>query len=317
MSRIARYCPIILALWLGLALTATAQDPLFSQFYANPLHLNPAFAGTANCPRVALNYRNQWPAITGGYATYSASYDKHSPLLNGGLGIHVMNDRQGQGVINTTSVNGMYAYQMKPNRNWSVRAGFQASYFQRSIDWNQLRFGDQIHDRYGFIYQTSEIPGQNTQIGIDFSTGFVAYSDIYYIGAAVHHLTEPELSGQSQLPRKYTAHAGAAIPLSDSRQTAVLSPNVIYQLQGTAQQLNLGLYLSNGPIVGGLWYRHRDAFIAMIGVHSGPMKIGYSYDITISQLTVGSGGAHEVSCHWAFPCRKRPKKHQIPPCPDF
>ena len=28
-----------------------AQDPQFSQFYANPLYLNPAFAGTARCPR--------------------------------------------------------------------------------------------------------------------------------------------------------------------------------------------------------------------------------------------------------------------------
>ena len=39
---------------------AFAQDPSFTQFYANPLYLNPAFAGTARCPRLNLNYRNQW-----------------------------------------------------------------------------------------------------------------------------------------------------------------------------------------------------------------------------------------------------------------
>ena len=54
-----------------------AQDPEFTQFYANPLYLNPAFAGTARCPRVNLNYRNQWPGISGTYVTYSASYDQH------------------------------------------------------------------------------------------------------------------------------------------------------------------------------------------------------------------------------------------------
>ena len=37
-----------------------AQDPLFTQFYANPLYLNPALAGAARCPRINLNYRNQW-----------------------------------------------------------------------------------------------------------------------------------------------------------------------------------------------------------------------------------------------------------------
>ncbi|WP_343789462.1 type IX secretion system membrane protein PorP/SprF, partial [Wandonia haliotis] len=51
-----------------------AQDPIFTQFYANPLYLNPALAGTHGCPRFALNYRNQWPAISGNFVTYSASY---------------------------------------------------------------------------------------------------------------------------------------------------------------------------------------------------------------------------------------------------
>ena len=74
-----------------------AQDPQFSQFYANPLYLNPAFAGTARCPRVVMNYRNQWPGIPGNFVTYSASYDQHVDDMNGGLGVLVMNDRAGAG----------------------------------------------------------------------------------------------------------------------------------------------------------------------------------------------------------------------------
>ena len=35
---------------------AFAQDPAFSQFYANPLYLNPAFAGTNDCPRANLSF---------------------------------------------------------------------------------------------------------------------------------------------------------------------------------------------------------------------------------------------------------------------
>ena len=46
-----------------------AQDPEFTQFYANPLYLNPAFAGTARSPRINLNYRNQWPGLSGTYVT--------------------------------------------------------------------------------------------------------------------------------------------------------------------------------------------------------------------------------------------------------
>ncbi|MEY3270304.1 MAG: hypothetical protein RIS89_402, partial [Bacteroidota bacterium] len=41
-----------------------AQDPTFTQFYANPVYMNPALAGSSGCPRVALNYRNEWPQLT-------------------------------------------------------------------------------------------------------------------------------------------------------------------------------------------------------------------------------------------------------------
>ena len=36
-----------------------AQDPTFTQFFSNPIYLNPALAGSSGCPRVSLNYRNE------------------------------------------------------------------------------------------------------------------------------------------------------------------------------------------------------------------------------------------------------------------
>ena len=69
-----------------------AQDPQFTQFYANPLYLNPAFAGTARCPRICMNYRNQWADLSGRYVTYSASYDMHVNALGGGIGALVTTD---------------------------------------------------------------------------------------------------------------------------------------------------------------------------------------------------------------------------------
>ena len=97
----------------------TAQDPEFSQFYANPLYLNPAFAGTARCPRVSLNYRNQWPGISGTFITTSASYDQHVESLNGGLGLIVTND-QAANTLRSTRVSAIYSYQIKINRKFSV-----------------------------------------------------------------------------------------------------------------------------------------------------------------------------------------------------
>src|SRR3974390_955108 len=87
--------------------TVLAQDPHFTQFYANPIYLNPAFAGSHRCPRVVFNYRNQWPNITGTFVTTSFSYDMRVEALSGGLGFHFLNDRAGIGTINTTRFRGM------------------------------------------------------------------------------------------------------------------------------------------------------------------------------------------------------------------
>ena len=101
-----------LTAWVMLVgLVAQAQDPQFTQFYANPLYLNPAFAGTARCPRVVLNYRNQWPALTGTFVTTSASYDQHVDAILGGIGVLVTNDQAGKGTLNTTTVSGIYSYE--------------------------------------------------------------------------------------------------------------------------------------------------------------------------------------------------------------
>ena len=61
-----------------------AQDAAFSQFFANPIYLNPAMAGSNICPRLSLNYRNQWPGIGKTYVTYSATYDQYVEQLGGG-----------------------------------------------------------------------------------------------------------------------------------------------------------------------------------------------------------------------------------------
>lgn len=305
-------------------LQSLAQDPQFTQFYANPLYLNPAFAGTARCPRVVLNYRNQWPALTGTFVTTSASYDQHVEGLGGGLGLLVTNDQAGKGTLNTTTVSGIYSYQQAITRKFSIKAGFQATYFQKSLDWSKLTFGDQIDPRRGFIYNTNDVPRGGSVGNVDFSAGLLGYTDILYIGVAVHHLTEPNESlivGTSKLPMKITGHAGAAIPLGMrgkyGKPKTRISPNVLYQQQAEFRQLNLGMYLDHGPITAGVWYRAKDAFIALIGFQTEKFKFGYSYDVTTSKLTTATAGSHEVSLQLQFNCKPKKRRFRQVACPTF
>ncbi len=302
---------------------ASAQDPAFTQFYANPLYLNPALAGTNKCPRVVMNYRNQWPALTGNFVTMSASYDQYVPVISGGLGFYVMNDNAGQGTLNSFNINAIYSYQLNITDDISMVAGFQATYFQRSLDWSQLTFGDQIDPRRGFIYNTQDTPRGGTVDNVDFSSGLVVFSETFYGGVAVHHLFEPNESlivAESPLERKYTVHAGATIPINKDvkgNSETTISPNVLYQRQYDFEQINLGVYIKKGPLIGGLWYRFDDSFIVLAGVETERIKVGYSYDLTTSRLTTKTAGSHELSLALKFNCRPKSKKFRAINCPQF
>ena len=295
-----------------------AQDPQFTQFYANPLYLNPAFAGTARCPRICMNYRNQWPNLSGNYVTYSFSGDLHIDALAGGLGVLVTTDDQAHGTLKTTNASLIYSYQAVINREFSLKFGLQATYMQKSLDRDNLHFGDMIDARRGFVWNTNEAIPANNKAGADFSAGVLGYSKNYFFGFAAHHLNQPDegLLGTSKLPAKFTAHAGAIIELEKGGES-YLSPNILFQSQQKFNQLNLGLYYVKGPFVAGLWYRNADAVIALIGIKNDNFQAGYSYDVTVSKLAGNTAGAHEISVQIKFECKTKRKKYRTISCPSF
>jgi type IX secretion system PorP/SprF family membrane protein len=172
---------------------AHAQDPSFSQFYANPLYLNPAFAGSNECPRANLNYRDQWPGIGRTYVTTSVSWDNHLDAIGGGVGLLVAQDRAGDGNLNMTHIALQYSYRLKINSQFAVKAGFEAAYRSLELNWGSLTFGDMIDPQLGFVYPTQEdIYNNPSQKGFtDFSTGILGYSENLFFGLAMHHLTQP------------------------------------------------------------------------------------------------------------------------------
>lgn len=302
-----------------------AQDPTFTQFYSNPVYLNPALAGSSGCPRIALNYRNQWPQLTGNYVTYAASYDSYFKNISGGVGLVALQDVQGPGTIQTSMLGASYSYYLKVNRKFRLMFGTQAAYYQKYLDWSQLTFGDMIDPRRGFIYQTGDVPRGNGRRGFfDVSAGMVGFTKNFYFGLAAHHLNRPDESlilGQSRLPIKLTGHLGANIKIGQRGRyssTTTLSPNIIYQYQNGFQQLNIGAYLKYESFTIGAWYRNKDAFILTVGITTDKFRIGYSYDLTVSQLGNGvSGGSHEVSLGINLKCKKRVNDFRKLSCPSF
>jgi len=206
--------------------------------------------------------------------------------------------------------------------------------FQTKLKWDNLVFGDMIDPNQGVVNPTSETPPDNSTLAYpDFDAGLsFSYKGTIYGGVAVHHLTEPNnafyAANSSKLYMKFTVHGGVFIDLTGSSQrdenygSFSVSPNFLYMQQDNFHQLNVGLYVNKKPFIAGAWFRHNfenaDAIVPMIGLEWRGLKVGYSYDITLSQLKSTTGGAHEVSLGWQFNCMDQ-KRRRIKAinCPRF
>lgn len=324
------------------------QDPQFSQFYANPLYLNPAMAGGALETRATLNYRNQWPALSANFITTTFGLDMFLASVNSGIGFLVTTDSQGAGNIKSTELGLQYSYLIQLDDENFLRMGLQGTMASRKLDYFGLTFGDQFSPDGYMINPSTGDPiaqGSPSVVYADFSSGLMAYSDWYWAGISVHHINRPDMAFSgldiARLPMKTSFHAGLRIPFAgytflgneiDIEKT--ISPAFMYKKQGKYDQLDLGMYVTYAPLTFGVWYRglpikrynininNHEALIFLVGYRQDKFSIGYSYDATISTLGFSSGGAHEISLSYRFenfPPRKKPVKRRLKElsCPKF
>jgi type IX secretion system PorP/SprF family membrane protein len=326
---------LLLIAGLG-TLRTVAQDPQLSQFYAAPMYLNPALTGNTFQDRIALNYRLQWPAIGSGYRTYALAYDHRSSKANSGIGGMIMHDKAGAYSLAFTQAAICYSYEARINRRSGVRGGLRLGYTMRSVDASDLVFADQVIREASSTIEPMIIDRISY---FDASAGFLYFSEKFWGGFSINHLNEPQqslsIAGDVSLPMRLSVHTGYRFPI-DGRNIRVsetlMTLATHYKAQGKWDQLDIGGYVDHRQLILGLWYRglpglksyvpgypNDDAVVVMAGLDTkGQMKFVYSYDITVSSLTVrSSGGAHEVSLIYEWPKKGKNRRWRAVPCPKF
>ena len=306
-----RKAALLLLLFVCASVPVQAQDPIFSQFYAMPLQINPGFVGSSFAPHVGLAYRNQWSGFNNAYRTYGVFYEQSIERLNSGIGFSLEGDNAGDGIYRTNRFSAIYAYDLKVTEGVSLKFGVETGIHQTALDWDKLVFPDDI-DPLGGINAGSNLetrPDLLSKTQLDFSTGLLLLSNKIWVGGALKHLNTPNdgflLAGDQLsrgLPLRYVLHGGTEIILAAGnkvRPTSFISPNFLFVSHGPYQQVNIGAYAGIGSVYGGLWYRHTfanaDAAILLVGFREGVFKLGLSYDITVSGLAGRSGGTYEMT----------------------
>ena len=305
-----------------LASSSLAQDTHFAQFYANPLHLNPALAGGRFNGRLALNFRNQWALADQAFRTLAVSYDQYSNRLHGGWGFRLESDQQMGQTLVSNAISSTYAYRLTVSRNSYLQMGFQAGYAYERLDMSRLVFEDQLDGSQGVVHETAEYRGVLQSGHPLLATGMMWASKRWWAGASASRL--PRASGELQLrandePQiKTTLHGGMEL-LPGERSNWRLLPNLLFQQAGKSIKTNVGLYADNKTITVGAWLRSTNALSLLIGWQNKRLKSGYSYDVDFG-ARAAFGGAHELSLIWELRvprAKKVPISQRYLLCPEF
>jgi type IX secretion system PorP/SprF family membrane protein len=321
-----------------LGLSANAQDPHFSQFFASPLTLNPAFTGKFNGTwRLAANHRDQWPSIPKAYVTSSASID--FPILKNfipendvfGIGLSGVSDASANNILklNYGSASMSYHKALDEDGYNTIGAGFQATYSSLTLDVTKLNFQDMLTQN-GFTGTTNEvITNGNNQSYFDVNAGLLFSGSSnginnYYLGVSMYHINRPKISFIDKnwnLSGRITLHGGSSFSLTDQLS---LHSSVIHQIQNKASETTLGASIAANlnqdqekptSVYLGSWIRFNDAIIPYVGLEFGGLRIGASYDLNISSLKAATNtrGGSEISLIYI----KQPAENKGIPCPKF
>lgn len=325
-------------LYLGLALFCpqlVAQDMQFSQFYAAPIYLNPAFTGSTEWTRVGMNYRNQWPGLDHSFNTFSAYFDHFIAHRNSGVGVIVNGTRDTFAQLQNIDLGLTYSYRVRLGEERYLHAGIQASFVNRNVNVEGIILGTQLDIDRGIVVGEgiNWVTDVSQRSHEDINAGLYYYDDKFWLGIAAHHLTQPYTSflemQENRLPIRYSVHGGVTFDIfspaigdviNNIRQERTLSLAFNYKRQGVFDQLDLGAEVFYAPVIVGLWYRglptkhalpNNEALIALMGFSlPNDLQIGYSYDFTVSRLGWrNSGGAHEVSVRYTFRNYKLGNRH--------
>ena len=342
-SRFVQYLSLAIGSFF-LTVNSTAQDLHFSQFFNSPLTTNPANTGFIpdGDYRLGINYRDQWSSVmTVPYKTMSAFGDvqvMRDRLETGwiGLGGVVLKDVAGSGNLTSTKVYGSVAYHQMLGYSSLLSLGFNVGYANKQINTAHLKFPDQFDGKFfdnklptGVMLDRNNIGYMDMQVGMNYA--FFPDETVYINGGfSAHHVNRARESfftsdsvNDNRIPVRYIGFLNGSFMINDQW---IVNPNAYYSMQANASELVAGInahYNLSGDgeyqLVGGLYYRHKDAVIPLLGLGYKDFLFSFTYDATISSLKSynNTRGAFEFALvkQGIFNTYKGDRRQSI--CPSF
>ncbi len=294
---------VILYVLLSSLCVMGQQDAMYSQYMFNTLAINPAYAGSRNVLSATALLRSQWVGMDGAPETQTISFDM--PLRNEklGLGVQAFNDHIG--ITNLSGGFASFAYRIFMEKS-TLSFGLQGGASHLKADLRSVDLGNQGGVDMAFLQNIN-------QVFLNFGTGVYFNTDRFYLGISVPHLlnnrinNNSEITSNGQVARQYMHLFVASGYVFNLGEDFKIKPSFLFKgIQGAPIQvdLNTSLWIKDVFSVG-VQYRTNAAIAAMLEVQINPqIRMGYSYDRSVTKLANFNSGSHEVMLRYEFGFQK-------------
>ena len=309
-NMIRNYITVLIFVVFASSLSAQ-QDPQFTQWYMDHAMSNIAAAGQSELTNINGFYRNQWNGLDRSPVTSLLNADGKIGFIPGSFGVQFYQDELGY--ESNTMMKLGYAYTLSPfSSGTTMSFGLSASYFSKSFrtEWNSIDPWE----------SDNAIPqNDNTSSAVDVDLGiYISKPKSYYAGLSMTHIAETEFSEMSITPsRHFYAMGGYNYPIDGD--ALVLRTNLLAKSDFNASAIDLNVnVLYSEMLWAGVSWRPGDAIAPIVGFQYRKIdkeatsykeqlfRVGYSFDVTTSELQSFSSGSHEVFLSYSFKFESTP-----------
>jgi type IX secretion system PorP/SprF family membrane protein len=320
---------LILACVFIVNVVAAQQRSHYTQYILNNYILNPALSGIENYTDVKLSVRDQWVGLNGAprtiyltiqgpigkkdYKTSATSFNIPGQNPRGesywegytasephhGVGLTVLNDKTGN--FNRFTAYATYAYHLGLNATTNLSAGFSAGVSVVGLNADGKAF-------FGSNPSDPALGGVGTEINKikpDLGVGLWLYSADYFVGVSAQQVIPQKLQFVDDATFKTKGRLVPHIFLTGGYRFMLnedinVIPSIMVKYitsafkDGYQAEGNVKLQYRDLLWVGGS-YRQFDGYAAMVGLNvANTFNVGYSYDVTKSDLRTYTRGTHEL-----------------------
>jgi type IX secretion system PorP/SprF family membrane protein len=262
-----------------------------------------------------------------------------------GISEYNLNNKSRRGKIIQGGALASIAYHLAldKKRKTTLSAGIQGGTLSRRLA-DQFIFEDEILN--GQTEENIDTDKNSAKSILDISggltvTGKTVGESYYRIGFSIFHINQPDYSigrsstqgvppdpnnppvtsrgSKARLPMKMVGFARYDYDINDKVR---VMPSVLFQSIGPASEFAVQamagykMPVENLMVSAGLGYRIGDALEVLGGIEYKDLRVGISYDLTLSDL-VSPYGAFELAVAYIGKIHKRPKVDPVIFCPRF